>query len=281
MWPTTTRNRGKSGTPGRGNEIWEGLRPLSFFSFAAPPHPRPGVAPAPTPYLRAVRAARPGRMARPAVPARGYRPSACPLRRPYGRPRDQKECGGENCPACPGRPPPGSGPRWLVVVGAWWCGAGPAVGRRRSAPVSFRRRPKRGGRSPPARLKAVLGAGPGGSAGRPPCGLAVPPVAAVWSLGAFLPPRVGRAALGLPWPVPARGAVIGWPGPPSAPAAGMGAAPFPGPALWSSLAWSRAAAVPARASPVAPGNGGRRQCVARRAGVWIPPPAGGGERPGA
>ena len=56
MWPTTTRNRGKSGTPGRGNEIWEGLRPLSFFSFAAPPHPRPGVAPAPTPYLRAVRA---------------------------------------------------------------------------------------------------------------------------------------------------------------------------------------------------------------------------------
>ena len=282
MWPTTTRNRGKSGTPGRGNEIWEGLRPLSFFSFAAPPHPRPGVAPAPTPYLRAVRAARPGRMARPAVPARGYRPSACPLRRPYGRPRDQKGMRRhENCPACPGRPPPGSGPRWLVVVGAWWCGAGPAVGRRRSAPVSFRRRPKRGGRSPPARLKAVLGAGPGGSAGRPPCGLAVPPVAAVWSLGAFLPPRVGRAALGLPWPVPAWGAVIGWPGPPSAPAAGMGAAPFPGPALWSSLAWSRAAAVPARASPVAPGNGGRRQCVARRAGVWIPPPAGGGERPGA
>ena len=252
MWPTTTRNRGKSGTPGRGNEIWEGLRPLSFFSFAAPPHPRPGVAPAPTPYLRAVRAARPGRMARPAVPARGYRPSACPLRRPYGRPRDQKECGGMKIARLA-----------------------------RAAPVSFRRRPKRGGRSPPARLKAVLGAGPGGSAGRPPCGLAVPPVAAVWSLGAFLPPRVGRAVLGLPWPVPAWGAVIGWPGPPSAPAAGMGAAPFPGPALWSSLAWSRAAAVPARASPVAPGNGGRRQCVARRAGVWIPPPAGGGERPGA
>ena len=200
---------------------------LFFVRGAAPP---PAIRwPMLLPYLRAVRAARPGRMARPAVPARGYRPSACPLRRPYGRPRDQKGMRRhENCPACPGRPPPGSGPRWLVVVGAWWCGAGPAVGRRRSAPVSFRRRPKRGGRSPPARLKAVLGAGPGGTAGRPPCGLAVPPVAAVWSLGAFLPPRVGRPALGLPWPVPAWGAVIGWPGAPQRPGGRDGRGPLSG-----------------------------------------------------
>ena len=253
-----------------------------FFSFAEPPHPRPGVAPAPAPYLRAVRAARPGRMARPAVPARGYRPSACPLRRPYGRPRDQKECGGMKIARLAR-----AAPRRALAPGGWWLsgpgsvGPGPpwaVAGLPRSVFAAAR---SAGGAAPPARLRAVRGAGPGGSAGRPPCGLAVPPVAAVWSLGAFLPPRVGRAALGLPWPVPAWGAVIGWPGAPSAPAAGMGAAPFPGPALWSSLAWSRAAAVPARASPVAPGNGGRRQCVARRAGVWIPPPAGGGERPGA
>ena len=240
--------------------------PLFFFvRGAAPPPARGG------PCSYSVPPRRPCRQAGPHGPPRRPGPGLSPLGVslaaafwPSSGPKGMRRH--ENCPACPGRPPPGSGPRWLVVVGAWWCGAGPAVGRRRSAPVSFRRRPKRGGRSPPARLKAVLGAGPGGSAGRPPCGLAVPPVAAVWSLGAFLPPRVGRAALGLPWPVPAWGAVIGWPGPPSAPAAGMGAAPFPGPALWSSLAWSRAAAVPARASPVAPGNGGRRQCVARRAG---------------
>ena len=61
---------------------------LFFVRGAAPP---PAIRwPMLLPYLRAVRAARPGRMARPAVPARGYRPSACPLRRPYGRPRDQK-----------------------------------------------------------------------------------------------------------------------------------------------------------------------------------------------
>lgn len=123
MWPTTTRNRGKSGTPGRGNEIWEGLRPLSFFSFAAPPHPRPGVAPAPTPYLRAVRAARPGRMARPAVPARGYRPSACPLRRPYGRPRDQKECGGMKIARLAR-----AAPRRALAPGGWWSSGPGGVG---------------------------------------------------------------------------------------------------------------------------------------------------------
>ena len=160
-----------------------------FFSFAEPPHPRPGVAPAPAPYLRAVRAARPGRMARPAVPARGYRPSACPLRRH------------ENCPACPGRPPPGSGPRWLVVVGAWWCGAGPAVGRRRSAPVSFRRRPTRGGRSPPGQAQGS----PGGCnwlAGGPPA-----PRRQGWARPPFRGPRCGPLWPG-PVPPPFRPALL-------------------------------------------------------------------------
>ena len=229
MWPTTTRNRDKSGTPGRGNEIWEGLRPLSFFSFAPPPHPRPGVAPAPTPYLRAVRAARPGRMARPAVPARGYRPSACPLRRPYGRPRDQKECGGMKIARLAR-----AAPRRALAPGGWWLsgpgGVGPGppwavAGLPRSVFAAAR---SAGGAAPPARLRAVLGAGPGGTAGRPPCGLTVPPVAAVWSLGAFLPPRVGRAALGLPWPVPAWGAVIGWPGAPQRPGGRDGRGPLSG-----------------------------------------------------
>ena len=60
-------------------------------------------------------------------------------------------------PGLPGPPPAGLWPPGLVVVGAWWCGAGPAVGRRRSAPVSFRRRPKRGGRSPPGQAQGSPG----------------------------------------------------------------------------------------------------------------------------
>ena len=184
MWPTTTRNRGKSGTPGRGNEIWERLRPLSFFSFAAPPHPRPGVAPAPTPYLRAVRAARPGRMARPAVPARGYRPSACSLRRPYGRPRDQKECAAVAIVRlAPGDSPPGFGRRGPGGCGGWWCAAGPVAGRRglrrpvAAAPIAR-------GRPPPAQVVGNKGPGLRGSAGRPPCGL---------------------------WPFPRGGGLFSWP----------------------------------------------------------------------
>ena len=134
----------------------------------------------------------------------------------------------ENCPACPGRPPPGSGPRGWWLSGPGGVGPGPpwaVAGLPRSVFAAAR---SAGGAAPPARLKAVLGAGPGSTAGRPPCGLAVPPVAAVWSLGAFLPPRVGRAALGLPWPVPAWGAVIGWPGAPQRPCGRDGRGPLSG-----------------------------------------------------
>lgn len=197
MWPTTTRNRGKSGTPGRGNEIWEGLRPLSFFvRGAAPPPARGG------PCSYSVPPRRPCRQAGPHGPPRRPGPGLSPLGVslaaalwPSSGPKGMRRH--ENCPACPGRPPPGSGPRWLVVVGAWWCGTGPAVGRRRSAPVSFRRRPKRGGRSPPGQAQGS----PGGRA---------------WG------------HCGPPWPVPAWGAVIGWPGTPQRPGGRDGRGPLSG-----------------------------------------------------
>lgn len=279
MWPTTTRNRGKSGTPGRGNEIWDGLWSLSFFSFAAPPHPRPGVAPAPAPYLRAVRAARPGRIARPAVPARGYRPSACPLRRPYGRPRDQKGMRRhENCPACPGRPPPGSGPRWLVVVGAWWCGAGPAVGRRRSAPVSFRRRPKRGGRSPPGQAQGSPGGRAWGLCGPPAVRFGRSPRGGCVAVGGV---SAAPGGAGSPWPALARPRLGGcnWlaGGPPAPRRQGWARPPFRGPRcgpLWPGPVPppSRPALLRSRRATVVegsalPGARGFRRC-------------GGGERPG-
>ena len=205
MWPTTTRNRGKSGTPGRGNELGGASAPL-FFSFAAPPHPRPGVAPAPAPYLRAVRAARPGRMARPAVPARGYRPSACPLRRPSGRPRDQKECGGMKIARLAR-----AAPRRALAPGGWWLsgpgGVGPGppwavAGLPRSVFAAAR---SAEGAAPPARLRAVRGAGPGGSAGRPPCGLAVPPWRLCGRWGRFCRPGWGGQPLACPGPSPLGG----------------------------------------------------------------------------
>lgn len=163
------------------NEIWEGLRLLPFFSS-----PKRGFYDGKRGLrILATRRPTPGHTMAPA--------SAVSPRRPC-------------------RPPPGSGPRGWWLSGPGGVGPGPpwaVAGLPRSVFAAAR---SAGGAAPPARLKAVLGAGPGSTAGRPPCGLAVPPVAAVWSLGAFLPPRVGRAALGLPWPVPAWGAVIGWPG---------------------------------------------------------------------
>lgn len=229
MWPTTTRNRGKSGTPGRGNEIWKGLRLLPFFSFAAPPHPWPYDGPC---FCRtSAPSVPPGRAAWPAPPSR---PGAiAPRRVTCGGLMavlvTKKECGGMKIARLAR-----AAPRRALAPGGWWLsgpgGVGPGppwavAGLPRSVFAAAR---SAGGAAPPARLKAVLGAGPGGTAGRPPCGLAVPPVAAVWSLGAFLPPRVGRAALGLPWPVPAWGAVIGWPGAPQRPGGRDGRGPLSG-----------------------------------------------------
>ena len=217
-------------------------------------------------------------MARPAVPARGYRPSACPLRRPYGRPRDQKECGGENCPACPGRPPPGSGPRWLVVVGAWWCGAGPAVGRRRSAPVSFRRRPKRGGRSPPGQAQGSPGGRAWGLCGPPAVRFGRSPRGGCVVVGGV---SAAPGGAGSPWPALARPRLGGcnWlaGGPPAPRRQGWARPPFRGPRcgpLWPgpvpppfrpALLRSRWATVVEGSA--LPGARGFRRC-------------GGGERPG-
>lgn len=226
------------------NEIWEGLRLLPFFSspkrgfydgkrglrILATRRPTPGHTMAPA---SAVSPRRPCRQAGPHGPPRRPGPGLSPLGVslaaalwPSSGPKGMRRH--ENCPACPGRPPPGSGPRGWWLSGPGGVGPGPpwaVAGLPRSVFAAAR---SAGGAAPPARLKAVLGAGPGSTAGRPLCGLAVPPVAAVWSLGAFLPPRVGRAALGLPWPVPAWGAVIGWPGAPQRPGGRDGRGPLSG-----------------------------------------------------
>ena len=191
----------------------------------APPHPRPydGLL---LPYLRAVRAARLA-----AWPAPPSRPGAiAPRRVPCGGLMavlgTKKECGGMKIARLARAPPAGLWPPGLVVVGAWWCGAGPAVGRRRSAPVSFRRRPKRGGAAPRPGSRQSWGPGLGAlrAARR-----------AVWPFprgGCVVVGGVSAApgGAGSPWPALARprlGAVIGWPGPPSAPA-GDGRGPLSG-----------------------------------------------------
>ena len=142
MWPTTTRNRGKSGTPGRGNEIWEGLRPLPFFSFAPPPHPRPYDGPC---FCRTSR--RPCRQAGP--PPAGLWPpvaSGCRGLVVWGRARRGPS------PVCPGQfspppkargaqpPRPGSRQSWGPGLGGCnWLAGGPPPPRRQGwARPSFR-----------------------------------------------------------------------------------------------------------------------------------------------
>ena len=280
MWPTTTWNRGKSGTPGRGNEIWEGLRPLSFFSFAAPPHPRPGVAPAPTPYLRAVRAARPGRMARPAVPARGYRPSACPLRRPYGRPRDQKECGGMKIARLAR-----AAPRRALAPGGWWLsgpgsvGPGPpwaVAGLPRSVFAAAR---SAGGAAPPGQAQGSPGGRAWGLCGPPAVRFGRSPRGGCVAVGGV---SAAPGWAGSPWPALARPRLGGcnWlaGGPPAPRRQGWARPPFRGPRcgpLWPgpvpppfrpALLQSRRATV--EEGSALPGARGFRRC-------------GGGERRGA
>ena len=278
MWPTTTRNRGKSGTPGRGNEIWEGLRPLSFFSFAAPPHPRPYDGPC---FCRiSAPSVPPGRRAQ-GPPPRRPGSGLSPLRRclaPSMGPNEKGMRRHENCPACPGRPPPGSGPRWLVVVGAWWCGAGPAVGRRRSAPVSFRRRPKRGGRSPPGQAQGSPGGRAWGLCGPPAVRFGRSPRGGCVVVGGV---SAAPGGAGSPWPALARPRLGGcnWlaGGPPAPRRQGWARPPFRGPrcgSLWTgpvpppfrpALLRSRRATV--EEGSALPGARGFRRC-------------GGGERPG-
>ena len=278
MWPTTTRNRGKSGTPGRGNEIWEGLRPLSFFSFAAPPHPRPYDGPC---FCRiSAPSVPPGRRAQ-GPPPRRPGSGLSPLRRclaPSMGPNEKGMRRHENCPACPGRPPPGSGPRWLVVVGAWWCGAVPSVCRRRSAPVSFRRRPKRGGRSPPGQAQGSPGGRAWGLCGPPAVRFGRSPRGGCVVVGGV---SAAPGGAGSPWPALARPRLGGcnWlaGGPPAPRRQGWARPPFRGPrcgSLWTgpvpppfrpALLRSRRATV--EEGSALPGARGFRRC-------------GGGERPG-
>lgn len=205
------------------------MAPLFFFvRGAAPPPARGG------PCSCSVPPRRPCRQAGPHSPPRRPGPGLSPLGVslaaalwPSSGPKGMRRH--ENCPACPGRPPAGLWPpvaggcRGLVVWGRARRGSSPVC------PGQFSPPPEARGAQPPRPGSGQSG-GPGLGALRA-ARRAVwpfPPVAAVWPLGAFLPPRVGRAALGLPWPVPAWGAVIGWPGAPSASAAGMGAAPLSG-----------------------------------------------------
>lgn len=200
---------------------------LGFWPRAAPPPARGG------PCSYSVPPRRPCRQAGPHGPPRrpgpGLSPLGVSLAAALWPSSGPKECGGMKIARLAR-----AAPRRALAPGGWWLsgpgGVGPGppwavAGLPRSVFAAAR---SAGGAAPPARLRAVRGAGPGGSAGRPPCGLAVPPVAAVWPLGAFLPPRVGRAALGLPWPVPAWGAVIGWPGAPQRPGGRDGRGPLSG-----------------------------------------------------
>ena len=264
----------------------EGLRPLHFLSSAkrgvlqrkrgvlrwetgvfifvchAPPHPRPGMAPASN-QAPAARAARPP----------GTRPAAPPSRfgaiapaasfAPVDGGKRKKECAAVAIVRLvPGDSPPGFGRRWPGGCGGWWCAAGPVAGRRGL------RRPV----APPARKPGATaprpsgrhqGAGPAGHCGPPAVRVvAVPP----WRRGGFwwLPAAPGVAAS--PGPSPARPrlwSILG--GAPQSPAARVGRAVLNG-----CVPWRRQAPV----FSVAPGP-------QRGAGVWIPPPAGGGERPGA
>ena len=193
-----------------------------FFSFAAPPHPRPYDGPC---FCRiSAPSVPPGRAAWPAPPSR---PGAiAPRRVPCGGLMavlgTKRNAGGiAIVRLAHGDSPPGFGRRWPGGRGGWWCAAGPVAGRRGL------RRPV----APPARKPGATaprpsgrhqGAGPGGTAGRPPCGLKPSPRGGGVVFGGFRPPR-GVAAS--PWPALARPrlwSILG--GAPQSPAARVGPA---------------------------------------------------------
>lgn len=250
---------------------------LGFWPRAAPPPARGG--PCSYSVPPAARAARPPG-ARPAAPPSRFgaiAPSAL-----FGPMDGAKRKGmrGRNRPACPRRLPAGLRPpgawrlRGLVVCGRarrgppWSASAGCGRARRSGAAA-----PRPGGRQ--------QGTGPAGLCGPPAVRVVAVPPGRRFVFVALRPPRGWRPALGPLRPVPGSGQC--WAGPPSRPAAGLGAF-----RPWSSLAWSRAAASPSLLHrPGAARGGGHvgpppsEASAARGAGVWIPPPAGGGERPGA
>lgn len=193
-----------------------------FFSFAAPPHPRPGVAPAPAPYLPPP--VPPGRRAQ-GPPPRRPGSGLSPLRRCLAPSMGPNEKGMRAALQSSGWPPApprrASAAGCLAVAGAGSVRPGPA----RAAVVCagrLRRPPENRGRQPPAQVVGIKGAGPGGSAGRPPCGLKPSPRGGGVVFGGFRPPR-GVAAS--PWPALARPrlwSILG--GAPQSPAARVGPA---------------------------------------------------------
>ena len=221
-------------------------------------------------------------MARPAVPARGYRPSACPLRRPYGFPRDQKECGGMKIARLAR-----AAPRRALAPGGWWSsgpgGVGPGppwavAGLPRSAPAGCAARPKTGGNSPPPKWSASKGPGLGALRAARRAVWPFPPWRLCGRWGRFCRPGWGGQPLACPGPSPAL-VNIGR-GPPVARRQGGPRRPQ----------WVRSVAAASPGFLRRPGaakGGGHvgpppsEASAARGAGVWIPPPAGGGERPGA
>ena len=261
------------------SDIWEGLRPLPFFSFAPPPHPRPYDGPC---FCRtSAPSVPPGRAAWPAPPSR---PGAiAPRRVPCGGLvavlGTKKECGGMKIARLAR-----AAPRRALAPGGWWSSGPGGVGPGPSWAVAglprsvFAAARSAGGAAPPARLKAVLGAGPAGLCGPPAVRFGRSPP---WRLCGRWGVPAAPGGAGSPWPAPARPRLGGcnWlAGAPPAPRRrGWARPPCRGPrcgSLWPgpvpppfrpALLQSRPATV--EEGSALPGARGFRRC-------------GGGERPG-
>ena len=250
---------------------------LGFWPRAAPPPARGG----PCSYYvpPAARAARPPG-ARPAAPPSRFgaiAPSA--LFGPMDGAKRKRNAGGiAIVRLAPGDSPPGFGRRWPGGRGGWWCAAGPVAGRR------GQRRPV----APPARKPGATaprpsgrhqGAGPAGHCGPPAVRAVAVPPGRRFVFVALRPPLGGG---GQPWALsgPSPALVNIGRGPPVARRQGGPCRPQ----------WVRSVAAASPGFLHRPGaatGGGHvgpppsEANAARGAWVWIPPPAGGGERPGA
>ena len=268
-----------------------GTAPASIRTV--PPHPVPDrQRPAPSDLVRMRPprdpSARPLSRAQSALRA-GPPPWRWPARPRRWRAGPAKVCGRSGAGRAgtgPARPPPphrsgpalsGPGPGALAAVGVgWWLAAGrPARGRPASGLVAGRL--GAGGRSPPAGALCRGGGGPVAGCGRLGVGLAALP-APVPRLRLTRPPptgtppaarrRGGAGAGPRPRPVVLLGA---GPGRRSGGQRPPGPAPFPTPGRGGTMP-------PGRRGFGAPLRAAARRPPMRGAGVWIPPPAGGGGR---
>lgn len=235
------------GAPPRGHDL-SGGPAHDLPARAAPPPARGGPCSCPAPP--AARAARPPGTRPAAPPSRSGAIAPAALFAPVDggkRKRNaRRHCNrpaGPRCLPAGLRPPVAWRSLGLVVCGR--ARRGPPW----SAPAGCAARPGTGGDSPPAQVVGINGAGPGGTAGRPPCGLQPSPRGGGVVFGGLRPPR-GVAAS--PWPTLARPrlwSILG--GAPPSPAARVGPAVPNG-----CVPWRRQAPAPS----VAPGPpGGRAQ----------------------